>query len=230
LALPPGCDFYLTALGISSLMRATGIFIVIAGLFAGYLFALVLPSEWGWENNWLENIQTAVLLAGLLLSVYRYGKEANMRYACLWLAAIPVWFIFVIRELSWGAVFFEPLFIDPVTGPTFSSSRQVPWKPLVSPVLVILLLFSSLLSVKANLYQLLAEQWRRGDFPLIEILLCLTGVFLSNEAEGHGLFGFASFGEGELQLMEEWSEVWAYAALLMAQWHFFRRLKVHPGG
>ena len=209
-------------------MRATGIFIVIAGLISGYMFSLVLPNEWSWENNWLENIQTFILLVGLMFSVYRYAREPNKRFARLWLAAIPVWFIFISRELSWGAVFFEPLFIDPITGPTFSSSEQVPWKPLVSPLLVILLLFSIVLFIKANLYQLLVAQWRNGDFPLIEILLCLTGVFLSNEAEGHGLFGFPHLGEGELQLMEEWSEVWAYAALLLAQWHFFRRLKAAP--
>lgn len=209
-------------------MRATGIFIVIAGLISGYLFSLVLPNEWSWENNWLENSQTFILLAGLVFSVYRYTREPDARFSRLWLAAIPLWFIFIGRELSWGAVFFEPLFIDPITGPTFSSSEQVPWKPLVSPLLVILLLFSIVLSIKANLHQLLVEQWRNGDFPLIEILLCLTGVFLSNEAEGHGLFGFPHLGEGELQLMEEWSEVWAYAALLLAQWHFFRRLKAAP--
>lgn len=206
-------------------MRATGIFIVISGLISGYLLSWVLPNEWSWENNWLENIQLLILLSGFLFSIYRYGGELNNRIASLWLVAIPLWFILFSRELSWGAVFFEPLFFDSITGPTFSSSEQVPWKPLVSPVLAVLLLFSLILFIKGNLYQLLAEQWRQGDFPLIEILLCLTGVFLANEAEGHGLFGFANLGRGELQLMEEWSEVWAYAALLLAQWHFFRKLE-----
>jgi len=207
-------------------MKDVKVLMVIAGLILAYPLALVLPVELGWENGLIENTQTAILLFGGILSLCAFAREPDRQISRLWLIAAPIWLILFARELSWGAVFYTPLSIDPQTGPSFSSTRQVPWKALVAPIMGIAIVFIVWQFLREKLYSVLIAQWRKRNFPLVEIVLCLVGVILCTEAENHGLIGFKSLAAGAQQLVEEWAELCAYAAIALAQWRLYLAFKV----
>ena len=103
-----------------------------------------------------------------------------------------------------------------MSGPIYSSSFQLGYKPVVYPVAGALLLASAAVFLLTRQYQSLVKIWRCGAFPWLELLLVVVGAALSTIAEGHGGVTL-NLGDGILQLLEELSELWAYAALFAAQ-------------
>ena len=111
----------------------------------------------------------------------------------------------------------------------FSSSQQLPYKPLVAPVIALILVWQLVLFVRTRQDRTLQRIWRGGGFPLVEIGLCVVGMLLSAEAEGHGFIGFSELSHAAQQTLEELAELWAYIALLLAQWRVARTLGPRQG-
>ncbi len=138
----------------------------------------------------------------------------------------PIWFAMAARELSWGAVFMTPLSISPETGPTFSSRHQLAYSSAVAPVLVLLALGCLWIFIRSQQYRTLAALWRQRSFPVAEIVLFAAGMVVSAACEGHLGLNVPLTAEWARQNLEELAELWAYLALVAAQyrvWRGFRR-------
>lgn len=217
----------LSAMTVSPLLRApTRIALALLALVASYLAAPHLPIQTGWENGPIENLQAAVLLVGGVLALIWRHRTTERQVRLFWLMVAPVWFVLCARELSWGAVFMTPLDFSPALGPTFSSSQQLPYRPLIAPLIGVLLLGSAAVFVASRQDQTLARLWRNGSFPVLEIALLVIALLVSTEAEGHGfLGGFPSLGHAPQQSLEEMAELIGYALLLAAQWRVAHGLR-----
>jgi hypothetical protein len=199
-------------------MTPIRVFFFVAALFLCWWVAPFLPISMGWENGLVENLQAIALFGGALLALFWRNQAQDMQVRAFWLMIAPVWFALCARELSWGAVFMQPLTFSAEFGPTFSSSQQLPYKWLIAPVLAVILLLLCWNFLRTRQHQTLLRVWRAGAFPVLEILLFALAFAVSTEAEGHGILKvFAGINHSALQILEEMSELMGYIALLMAQ-------------
>ncbi len=181
-----------------------------------YAFAESIPVALSWENGVFENLQVLLLSIGALWALGRWVSSSSPHSRGLWLIVMLLWIVLVMRELSWGAVFYTPLAHSDLSGPTFSSTAQLWYKPLVTPILVLIMVFCTWLFIRTRQYETLVELWRRGDFPLIESVLIIITMTLSAAAEGH--LGLSlDLSKGAYQVFEEGLEVWSYSLLLVMQ-------------
>ncbi|GGC10013.1 hypothetical protein GCM10007205_18890 [Oxalicibacterium flavum] len=191
------------------------VFILLA-LAVSYLCAPLLPVTAGWENGWIENLQALLLFAGGVWAFWFAARLPSPREKAFWHAIAPLWLILGFRELSWGAVFHAPVSFSHETGPMFSSSMQLWYKPAVTPVLALVLLVCVWIFVRGGHLRTLGALWRQHSIPLREMALVVICMFVSAAAEGH--MGLSlNLSEGTSQVFEELAELCAYSALLLAQ-------------
>ena len=189
-------------------------------MLACYPLSMVLPRTWGWENGVLEVLQVLVLLAGAGLALRAWMRSRPLPIATLALCAAPVWLVLAGRELSWGAVFGAPLaFTD--HGPVYSS-RVLRYKPLVAPVVGLLLGMAVVHACRWRLDRLALRLLREGGIPWLVLGLAVLAEAGSSCAEGHLQCTFA-LRMPHAMVFEELIELFAYAALLVAQASLFRR-------
>ncbi|MDO9403374.1 MAG: hypothetical protein Q7T87_05045 [Polaromonas sp.] len=203
----------------ASSLRLPNAILLIVLLMLCYPASRWLPLTWGWENGPVENLQFAVLLAGMVLALVRYSGKPRSAVSMLALAAAPVWAILAARELSWGAVFLTPNEVT-AEGPVFASSLLW-YKPAVAPLSLLLLAFSAFIAVRWRLDRLLVRAWRQKQFPLSELLLMLLLMFVSGCSEAHMGCSRELF-HTQNQVLEELVELVAYLAIVLAQWRLFR--------
>lgn len=186
--------------------------LAIAMLLATYPAQAWLPGSTAWENSWIENSQVLVLGLGLLTALWwgRASTDARVRALCR--AAAVLWAILMAREMSWGGVFLDPVSFSE-EGPFFSS-RGLWYKPAVYPVLALLLGYCLVCIVRFRLDVLV---WRCLRSVWLETLLVALALFISTCAEGHGPEWLGALTGGNGLVVEEWSELAAYFALVAAQ-------------
>jgi hypothetical protein len=193
--------------------------VAILVLLVAYPLSPYLPSWVSWENGPVENAQVVILVFGMIQAL-RYQRTTAQDWKWLWRGAALIWFICAVRELSWGAVFLDPIGMSE-EGPFFSS-RQLWYKPAIMPALIISILFFAFMMIKNRSQQLLAPLQRSGGLPWIEFILATFCMMVSTAAEEHlglttGLTGAAA------QNLEELAEFSAYLFLLAGQ----ARLRYH---
>ncbi len=196
-------------------------FMTAAWLGIGFFIVPVLPVEAGWENGWIENLQLAVLVAGAMMAavhaVLDRLRGASRAAVALAACLVPVWLLLMGRELSWGAALLTPVGMGD-NGPEYSSS--VLWyKPAVAPAVVALLVVTGGVLAWFRVERLVWALLRACPFPWFELGLGVAAALLSTYGEGH-LFGMVvspHWGHNAA-VLEEWAEVAAYLALLLAQW------------
>lgn len=172
-----------------------------------YFVGRHLPVSWGWENSPLEWSQVVILLSGALLSGkwWQEAKSAGRYHHAQFFAwAIPLWLLMAGREMSWGRVFY-PIGLDTATGPYFLSVSQLPYGPVVYPVLAIVIVVWLLAVIKHKLYRVPYELFQQGRFPFGEFLLVIFSFVIANIAEKHLNF----------EIMEEIVECVAYLSLIL---------------
>ena len=175
---------------------------------------LLLPAHWGWENSWIENLQVLILLLGFASAALFVGRCPGRRDRLLWLGIAPVWLLVAARELSWGAVFAEPLAFT-AEGPQFSSNTL--WfKPYVYGLAVAALGTCAVLLAAARLDRVIGQMLRHAAFPWAETLVVLLAAMGSSLAEGH-LGWDADVLGAQAQVLEELLELVGYMALVLAQ-------------
>lgn len=191
--------------------------ILLAGVLVSYFISPYLPLSWGWENNFLEWLQVAILAIGMTLN-YRWWKKAKATIdsvAALFLASsLPLWLLMIGRELSWGRVFF-PSGFDAVSGPTFVSLTDLPYGALVNPLLTVIIVFWLLVVIKYRLYRIPYVLLKTKNFPIYELLIVILALLV------------AGFGEKKLHLpvMEEFDECVAYLGLILTAYRIKNALK-----
>lgn len=195
--------------------------VAVLWLLAVVPLASVLPRTLAWENALIENTQLAELLLGCVIAAWWSFKRPMARGGALALGLAPVWFVLAARETSWGATLGAPLYMS-ANGPVFSSS-QLAYKPVVYPVIGLLLLFSVVVFVRFRVLPQVMSLIRSGRFPWPELALVVVAAMLSTIGEGH-LKGVWTPPEQMGALIEELSEVAAYGMLMLAQWSVFRQI------
>ena len=184
-----------------------------AAFCLAYFFSFYLPIWVSYENGPIEIIQSMVLLVGGVQALYlAIRSQSKWRY--LWLAVAPIWFICLGRELSWGAVFLAPIGFT-ATGPTYTS-QILPYKPLVAPIVGLMLAMSLGIVVRFRLWSIGTVLAKARHLPVIEIFLVVVAALLMTAAENHmgmSLDGYV----GHAQIFEEMVELAAYLLLLAAQ-------------
>lgn len=193
--------------------------LIVIGLLASYPLAAILPITVGWENGLVENSQVLLLLVGMSVAVVLAIGARESRVRWFWLMIVPLWLILAAREVSWGAaLLMPPLAINPETGPVFSSSAQLAYKPLIYPLVGLVLLYIVVVFCLTRQYQTIAAIFKKHGFPWIELALAIIAALLCSAAEGHGFFAFSGLSEPREQILEELFEFWAYAGIFAAQW------------
>lgn len=184
-----------------------------------YFIGSYLPLTWGWENSPLEWSQVVILLMGSLLSgKWRQEAKSSGRFhhARFFTWSIPIWLLMAGREMSWGRVFY-PVGINAVTGPYFLSVSQLPYGPIVYPIIAIIIVMCLFAITKHKLYLIPYQVYQQGLFPVGEFLLVIFAFIVANIAEK----------KFQYEIMEEILESVAYLSLLLTAY----RVKValqHP--
>lgn len=182
-------------------------YVLLVIVILSYFIGGYLPISWGWENSPLEWSQVVVLSIGALLTL-QWRQEAKSagqyRHAHFFTWAIPLWLLMVGRELSWGRVFY-PLGIDPITGPFFISVSQLPYGPIVYPVITAVIVMWLFAVIKHKLYAVPYELFQKSLFPTSEFLLVMLYFIVSYIAEKKLNF----------EIMEEIVELVTYLSLIL---------------
>lgn len=200
--------------------------LVVVGYLLSVFVARTISVQFAWENHLIENTQAVILfLGGCVAAVFALARKDKRLRWFGWMLA-PIWFVLFFRELSWGAVLMEPLGVNEITGPWFSSSVQLWYKPVVSPILVCVAFFCVAVFFATKQFNTFIALFRCRCFPVLEILLAVLGGVLSTAAEGHAGFSLPFDLTPEQGLVfEEWVELFVYFSLFAGQWRVFFGLK-----
>jgi hypothetical protein len=197
----------------AKILQILSILLIVLGLPLG----MILPGWWGWENQPVENAQSAILICGLIHAIL-LSRKADEQSKWLWLAGIPLWFVLISREFSFGAVFLPPTSIS-AHGPMFSVN-QLSYKPLITPVVLALILVSTVIIVTKRLAPLGPSLAHERRAPWLSLGLVVIGMLLSTTFEGH--IGIKiPIDNDAAQTIEEITELGAYLALWAAQFEIF---------
>lgn len=201
----------------TSLHSATGVQAIrgagVVMLVAAWALSLHAPVRISWENGLLENAQVAVLIAAAFLSALLYRRDdAGVRR--LWIAAGVLWIILVARELSWGAVFLDPVCMTH-HGPSFSSSLLW-YRPAVTPIVALALIVAVIAFATSDPIAAFKRAWRHGSLPLFDFFAFAAAMLISTASEGHMGLDLGAW-PGDHQILEEAVELAAYIFLLSGQ-------------
>ncbi|MFD2298604.1 hypothetical protein QRO11_10950 [Paracidovorax citrulli] len=204
---------------------------MLLGLALSGAAAAVLPVSAGWENGLLEDIQVVVLLAGAGMAVLAArrqvaGDSEGLVAKGFAMAAAPVWCLLTARELSWGAALLPPIDFS-AEGPVYSSAHLW-YKPAVVPLALIVLAWCAWVLLRSRILRAVPALLRSPQFVWAELAILLLAAALSTYAEGHLGIPVASFLQGRAVVVEEWAELFAYFALVVAQWQILVLLR-HAG-
>ena len=181
--------------------------LLLLGICSSYFISPYLPIEWGWENNLLEWLQIAILALGLVLN-YKWRQEfilaPNVSNAPFLGGIIPLWFLIISRELSWGKVFY-PSGFNAVTGPSFLKLAELPFGPLVYPLLTVVIVLWLYAIIKYGLYKIPYKLLKERRFPIAELIITVL-AFVAADVGEHRL---------HIQSMEELNECLAYLGLIL---------------
>lgn len=186
-----------------------------------YAVGLVLPVSLGWENGPIEMAQNGLLVLAILMSL---GMAHTRRtQGALWLAFALIWFVLLGRELSWGAVWAEPLSRTP-EGEPFYSSHVLFYRPYVPAILGVVSGTIALLLWRSGLKNLLRDGWwcKRSQFPWLSVCAMLVYGVMSWLIEHLPLEWQPWVLRGQAQVLEELFETMVYGFAGSAQWHAFR--------
>lgn len=193
-------------------------------LAISYVVAPLLPVTIGWENGPIENTQAVLLFLGGAWALKLRAASMTARTRSFWSLISPVWFIMAARELSWGAVLRQPIGFSQLTGPVFSSTRQLWYKPAILPIVLAILACCVWTFIRTKQSETVGTLWDDHDLPLLEIGFFIVTMFASAIAEGHMGMNLDHLGEGGAQTFEELVELCGYGALLLAQWRVAKSL------
>ena len=125
------------------------------------------PEEVGYENGIIENTQMFVLFAGVVLCFFAKKNRAFFRF----LAAII--FILCLRETNFGKTIFYP---DPEIPNKFLSWKEIPYAPLVDPVMILSGIFLAWYFLRKKLFLIIPAFLKDGKVPVWHIIFMVTGI------------------------------------------------------
>jgi hypothetical protein len=194
-------------------------------LVAIYTLYRTLPLELAGENHLLENTQAIVLGLGFLLSLYFAYLNHHRLERKIWPVIAVVWLILCGRELNWGRVFFAL----PATGSSHSAVypplQSLWYGPAVYPLIFLALAGACYGFFKSRCDRIVAQWIRQKRFPILELAIAATAIFLASQAEGDP---WRWLGKRH-QLLEELLELLAYLSLFIGQLDTFWKKPLRSG-
>jgi hypothetical protein len=158
-----------------------------------------------------------ILFVGALLTA-KWSREAKSagqyHHARFFNWAIPLWLLMAGREMNWGRVFY-PVGINPITGPFFIPVSQLPYGPIVYPLIAVVILSWLFAVIKYKLFLIPYKLYQQGHFPTSEFLLVIFSFVVAHIAER----------ELHFEIMEEIVEDVAYISLLITAYRVKVALK-----
>lgn len=168
-----------------------------------FILEAILPEWVGDENGIIENLQMLWLIGGMLYCI----KTHSCKYAdwsgsskALWKAGTIYFFLLIMREISWGRVFF--------TNPDSSMiqySQMGLYGKLVHTLVGILIVTMLILLYQARIWRVLLIT----KLPVKSFSLLLLFIFFSWVGERTNFTGFHD------QVAEELAEFGAYMMMYM---------------
>lgn len=176
--------------------------------------SFVLPYWTNVENGPIENTQVLVLLGESALCLH-YGRHAGRALQRMWQSAAGIFLILMLRELSWGRVFF-PLGYTETGDPILMPSAHMPFHTEIHIAVG--------LAAACCLYGLARyTPWRRVfheiSFPWKHLALLVVCMALVTLGDHHAIFHTL-----QDQTIEELSELLLYLTLGHAAWYYRLRL------
>lgn len=168
-----------------------------------FILEAILPEWVGAENGIIENLQMLWLIGGMFYCIkahsYKYSDWGGSSKA-LWKAGTIYFFLLIMREISWGRVFFT----NP-DGGMIEYSQMGLYGKLVHPMVGILILSMLILLYQARLWRILPIV----KIPVKSFALLLLFIFFSWVGERTNFTGFHG------QVAEELAEFGAYMMMYM---------------
>ena len=163
-----------------------------------FILEAILPEWVGNENGIIENLQMLCLIGGMFYCIkahsYKYAYWGGSSKA-FWKAGTIYFFLLIMREISWGRVFFT----NP-DGGMIQYSQMGLYGKLVHPMVGILILSMLILLYRARIWQML----KIVKIPVKSFSLLLLFIFFSWVGERTNFTGFHG------QVAEELAEFGAY--------------------
>lgn len=168
-----------------------------------FILEAILPEWVGNENGIIENLQMLCLIGGMFYCIkahsYKYAYWGGSSKA-FWKAGTIYFFLLIMREISWGRVFFT----NP-DGGMIQYSQMGLYGKLVHPMVGILILSMLILLYRARIWQML----KIVKIPVKSFSLLLLFIFFSWVGERTNFTGFHG------QVAEELAEFGAYMMMYM---------------
>ncbi len=170
-----------------------------------------LPIEYSFENHFLENFEVVVLIVGMCLSVYKF-KEKNRQITGVtkpfYAGCGILFFIMILRELSWGRVFY-PIGVKPNGEELYMSVHNIWYGEFIYPIVALLAIGAVFCLIKSYMYCKRHEiVW---DVPIIHFIYFVVMMVISQCVFEKEIIGFLNPYN---QLLEESAELTAYFALV----------------
>ncbi|GAA5658585.1 hypothetical protein Brsp06_04970 [Brucella sp. NBRC 13694] len=185
----------------------------VAAFLLSFPISLISPLWISWENQILENMQVFVLAVGAAFCIRLVLRSSSM-HRLFWLSILPLWCILIAREVSWGAVFLEPIAASEL-GPQFSSS-QLSYYPARTPLVFLIIIASCVGLYFSKPWHSLCILLQSRKLPFFDFLGFFVSMIASAAAEHH--LGLSlNWWSGHAQVIEETMELAAYLFLVSGQ-------------
>ena len=174
----------------------------LAAMFLSIPLAFVAPPEITFENHLIENLQVIILIFLAAVNV-KFSLASKLQLKWYHIFCAILFFVFALRELSWGRVFFQ--IGTEISGePIFISMADYPYRIpiyifLAICIFALLFILIKFLPVKKFLF---------GKKPMGALAVMCGAIFLAYVGE-HGYFIGKEYGEA----LEEFEELTAYLML-----------------
>lgn len=161
-----------------------------------------MPVEWGYENSLVENVQMAVLAAGMLLCLFARRERRLYRFAAM------VFLLMMLREVSYGRTIF---FAVPGEVDTFYKWSEIPYGWVAHVLVGLYMAYMALYFILNRLYKPLWGILTEIRIPLVTAVVMLVSMVVATVME-----------KMELAPAEEMAELAFYVALVTAVYSYTR--------
>lgn len=168
--------------------------------------SFILPIECSYENHLLENLEVIVLFAGIILSIHKIihtNKFKNFYISCS-----IFYFVMILRELSWGRVFY-PIGFRSNGEEIYMSIRDIWYGPIVYPLITVLIILAIVLLIKCYIH--CRHKNIIWHIPINYLIIFAALMIISQSVfEKELITSFIQYN----QTLEEATEILAYVSLV----------------
>lgn len=174
----------------------------------------VFPTEYGFENHFLENLEVFILFVGFISVIYKAKNTTKFKH--FYYGSSLLYLIMIGRELSWGRVFY-PIGFRSNGEEIYMSIHNIWYGPVVYPTVAIVAIIAITLILKCYFY--CRKRNIILDIPILYLIFFALLMLISQIVFEKNLISILVPYD---QLLEEATEAIAYCCLICFtyNWHF----------